>query len=811
MMQYPDCSIEEEIQREQEFYNKGAERALQEFHNAVEQGRVADIPLGRQVILKLHESYKNDIDEFKNTTTTGRNAKIRAILRKVPSDVLALIALRIVVSSMFTTSEAKRLQSPIKLIGTAVESEILARHLKEVKGRYMDKVQAQIKQEHSKSITNIRRKFLTFADDVGVEPPEIPTDVKYRVGRELVKLLGPYGLFDFDTEVQVDKCKKGSFILKPSQLMKDYYSDIVNHLKAHVNFPVMYTKPRDWNSLYDGGYYLPELNARAPMMKLGYLPKESRRWVVSNISEGAAEVAKRAMNKSQGVPYMVNTKVLQIARRALTDPRGILGLPPHGPKPKPEFPFSDSWSSKTATEEELSIFQAWKFEMKAWYTYENTRQGRKLGILSKLNELANIPEGKHWYCPTFIDWRGRMYFRSTLNPQSSDVIKGCIDFAEKKRLGKDGLYWLWFHVANCCGYDKADPDLRVQWAKDHWEEIQLYLNDPLNIDPPETDTAFTLLQAGYAMQEALKLPNPEDYMCSVPVAIDATCSGLQHYSAMLKDDVGGYYTNLIDNGTDEAKHDIYGAVANKALELLPKFTDDVVILDFWKKIGVPRSMAKRPVMTYVYSATMHSCINYVCASMDELGIEVPEGYSYMRISIPIAKAIRKAVQETVPAANAAMDYLKELVKNNDEPLRWVNPAGVPVVNYCDSFSICRLHILSMGITSIAMKKGEGKYDRVKAMSGISPNFIHSLDSTHLMFVINRFNGSILPIHDSFATHPSDIRELRSILLDEFAKLYESRNMLNIFENLNEESKEIQQPPHGALCLNSIRSSRYAFC
>ena len=45
------------------------------------------------------------------------------------------------------------------------------------------------------------------------------------------------------------------------------------------------------------------------------------------------------------------------------------------------------------------------------------------------------------------------------------------------------------------------------------------------------------------------MENPEDYECRVPVALDATCSGLQHYSAMFRDSVGGYYTNLIDDGS----------------------------------------------------------------------------------------------------------------------------------------------------------------------------------------------------------------------------------------------------------------------
>lgn len=515
------------------------------------------------------------------------------------------------------------------------------------------------------------------------------------------------------------------------------------------------------------------------------------------------------MNRAQGVPYVVNQRVLQIARKALSDPHGVLGLPPHGSKPKPEFPFSEDWSKDTATESELNRFSTWKSDMKAWYTYENTRVGRKLGIAQKLHDMAMIPEGQKWYCPAFIDWRGRMYFRSTLNPQSADVIKGCINFYNKKRLGKEGLYWLWFHIANCCGYDKADPGLRVQWAKEHWDEIQNFLNNPFTVEPPEEDTAFTLLQAGFAMQEALQLPNPEDYMCNVPVAIDATCSGLQHYSAMLRDEVGGYYTNLIDEHDTDCKHDIYTAVANKALENLGNYTDDPVILNFWKEHGIPRAMAKHPVMTYVYSATLRTCIEYVYADMQ--GTELPEGYSSMMICTPVGKSIRNAVETTVPASTEAMKYLRNLVKASKEPLRWITPVGVPVVNYADTMYSKDMRVYSMGITHISVASHSGKYDRKRAINGISPNFIHSLDSSHLMRVINKFNGEILPIHDSFATHPCDVSQLRDVLLSELAELYETRDILGIFENLSSTAKEIQRPAHGKLSLDSIRKSRFAFC
>ena len=77
--------------------------------------------------------------------------------------------------------------------------------------------------------------------------------------------------------------------------------------------------------------------------------------------------------------------------------------------------------------------------------------------------------------------------------------------------------------------------------------IRDFINNPLDVDSPEPDTAFTLLQAGLALQDALSMEDATQYICRVPVAMDATCSGLQHLSALTRDTVGATYTNLINN------------------------------------------------------------------------------------------------------------------------------------------------------------------------------------------------------------------------------------------------------------------------
>uniref|UniRef100_UPI002FBEC18E DNA-directed RNA polymerase n=1 Tax=Escherichia coli TaxID=562 RepID=UPI002FBEC18E len=55
------------------------------------------------------------------------------------------------------------------------------------------------------------------------------------------------------------------------------------------------------------------------------------------------------------------------------------------------------------------------------------------------------------------------------------------------------------------------------------------------------------------------------YNCSLPLAFDGSCSGIQHFSAMLRDEVGGLAVNLLPS---ETVQDIYGIVAKKVNEIL---------------------------------------------------------------------------------------------------------------------------------------------------------------------------------------------------------------------------------------------------
>lgn len=799
--------LNKQLEIEKEATNEGVLRGIELTLNAFKQNRASDTGIGRRIVSRAYEETLPLVQELLNSKARGYGGKYRALMRRVRPEILTVITWRVIIQGC-ANPDVVLMQDILRNIGRAVETEAIVDVLTDINPYYVDKMQTQIQSEASTSVHHIQRKFRTGAKDLGIEIDPWSSDEKIGVGNLLVRCAYETGLFHW-----VDRNSgKGQPYkeLQPSEELAKHLVEAVEASTAVIRFPPMLVKPRPWENFFQGGYLSDELSVYAPMMTLRNMPHKYRRWILSELTPARCAEAISAANKAQSVPYRVNKEVLAVVRQAMTNPRGILGLPAHNGTPQPDFPLPDEWKKAEATTEELELFAQWKRGMKDWYTAEHRRNGTKVGLATKLVNLAKYQDYSELYFPTFFDWRGRLYFRSTIHPQSHDAIKGCLEFAEGKRLGAEGLYWLKVHVANCCGYDKMTFDKRVEWVDENLVYIRDFVNDPLFAECPEPSTAFTLLQAGLALVEALDMDNPEDYVCHVPVAMDATCSGLQHFSAMFKDHIGGKFTNLYYEGADQ-KADIYRHVAKIAEPMIKEMTDDPVLLHYWKDKEIPRSMAKRPVMTYVYGSTLQSTLEYVADDLRDSGEERFAEYSWHAIAVPVGKALRKAVELTVPAAAEGMKYLQQLVRVSDKPMRWYSPVGIPVVNWTEKHDVQQLKILSMGVQAVKIRKGKGEYDKQSSVSSISPNFVHSLDSAHLCKTINSFGGSIVPIHDSFGTHPSDVGLMHKVLRETFVEMYQG-DVDQLLVELLETSKELPpRPTNGSLDINKIKGATFMFC
>src|SRR5262249_3123305 len=157
--------------------------------------------------------------------------------------------------------------------------------------------------------------------------------------------------------------------------------------------------------------------------------------------------------------------------------------------------------------------------------------------------------------------RGRCYASSTsLNPQGPDEVRALLEFSEGKALGISGRRWLAIHGANLWGEDKVSLDEREKWAYANQYKIWAAAEDPLTdrwwceADKPWSFLAWCLEWHAAFMTTQFQ---PQFYLSHMPIALDGSCNGLQHLSAMLRDPVGGAAVNLVPSPTPS---DIYAEV-----------------------------------------------------------------------------------------------------------------------------------------------------------------------------------------------------------------------------------------------------------
>lgn len=229
------------------------------------------------------------------------------------------------------------------------------------------------------------------------------------------------------------------------------------------------------------------------------------------------------------------------------------------------------------------------------------------------------------YFPYNMDFRGRAYpVPPHLSNVGSDLCRGLLMFAEPKPLGERGLYWLKVHLANFAGADKMKFDDRADFVDKHMEQVRDSVRDPFAGERwwMSLEVPFQGLATAREIVQAIDSGDPASYKCALPVHMDGSCNGLQHYAALGRDSVGGKAVNLcaIDEPQDVyigVMHEVIRRVSEEAARDITFDTSDLSALKPNQRTElknnraaklvndlIDRSVVKRTVMTSVYGVTM---------------------------------------------------------------------------------------------------------------------------------------------------------------------------------------------------------------
>ena len=587
--------------------------------------------------------------------------------------------------------------------------------------------------------------------------------------------------------------------------------------------------PKPWTSPFNGGYWTQKVRRMS-------IVKSQSKGYLQELCELEMPEVYDAVNVMQHTAWMINSDVLAVAKH-LWDTGSQLGvIPPATDLPLPVRPtFLDDKSKPDAawTEEEKTAFREWKRSATDTYTMNAKLKSLRLQFVKTMMVAESFEIEDEIFFPHQLDFRGRAYaIPMYLNPQGADLARGLLEFANGSSINDDtSRSWLAIHGCNCYGNDKVSLEDRVRWVEDNEQMLLAIAADPYeNKEWVDADKPWQFL--AFCFEWAAFKAHGWGFVSTLPIQMDGSCNGLQNFSAALRDTTGGIAVNLVPA---EMPQDIYQKVADVVLERVKKDACDhendltMHIAQGWLQHGITRKVCKRPVMTLAYGAKVYGFQQQVfedtvAPAKYDKSKPFPWSGTGWKAASYLGKVIWECVGTVVVSAREAMDWFQKaasVASSEGLPVRWTTPDGLVVLQAYPVLDIKRINLTFNGHRHyLTVATGEStKLDKRKQSNGISPNWVHSMDASHMRATLRQGwrEGlrSFSLIHDSYGTHAGNAEALAQILREAFIEMYSDDVLHNFKEELTTQLPVKHEglpnlPPKGTLNLEVVKDSLYFF-
>jgi DNA-directed RNA polymerase len=222
-------------------------------------------------------------------------------------------------------------------------------------------------------------------------------------------------------------------------------------------------------------------------------------------------------------------------------------------------------------------------------------------------------------------------------------------------------------------------------------------------------------------------------------------------------------------------------------------------------------------MTDPYGVTFYGIRRY-CKSEGHLDW-VPKEESAGAV-MELATYIDGALKNTLTKANEGKVWLKDIAdisSNTGKIMEWTTPCGFHVVHQYFEILSRRSVAKLFNMKELHFGSSDGKtIDKTQVNLAISPNYIHSLDASHMwMTTVRCMNAGMEDfsmVHDSFGCYAPMIPMLKQFTKEEFYEMHKTP----LLETLKGEVEKqigitLPTPPEGG-CFNvsSVLEADYIF-
>lgn len=843
-----NSKMDKQMALESEMVALGIKSYWKDVDKAQSKGTESNTSYGRTLMARAIAPVADGIVAFQKENEKKRGRKHIALkyLAHIDPEVAAFIALRVCLDGI---TNRRTLQNVAVRIGSEIEDEVRLNKFANEKKPLFNAVK---KHANKSSHRDYKSRVMTYAmNKYGIEWTPWPKTDKLHLGQKLVELITKKTGY-------IELIKLGSGGRRPSTT---YYltgtakcREFIEKRNARcemLNPELMPTivPPKPWEGAVGGGYYSDQIG---PLN----LVKTSNGAFLEELDNRIDDmpIVVEATNALQDTAFRINKRVYEVMDTVWENDMDFGKFPPREDFDLPPCPFCGNAVVKGENHDcfvDASKDPAKAEDFKNWKRNASKTHERNAKLFSKRLQVAKVLwvadkylDEEEFFYPYQMDFRGREYcVPMFLTPQGPDYAKALLSFAEGKPLTDDeGIKWLAIHGANVYGEDKCSLDARHQWVLDNQESILGVAEAPFeNRFWTQADKPWQFLAFCFEWADFVK--EGKGFVSTLPVHMDGSCNGLQLFSLMLRDEVGGKAVNCLPSDTPQ---DIYQTVADRVIDHLNVLLkegkkvykekkgekvlqwDEKVMARQWLEFGITRKTTKRQVMVVPYSGTQHSCREYTEAYIEDRvadGASNPWGDDTFKASLFLSKFIWDAIGETVIAAREAMDWLQKAARvaaSEGLPVNWTTPAGLPVLQAYPNLKPYRVET-RMGDQRLQISLNEERpgIDKRRQASGISPNFVHSLDAAALHLSIHEAlkEGvtSFAMVHDSYGVCAQDApimaRCLRKVFRDMFkdndvlADLKEDIEAL-VSEDKHDEIPEL--PSHGNMDIDLVLESDFFF-
>lgn len=746
---------------------------------------------------------------------------------------IAILACMKAVSTDTQDERGNRLHHVVRNIGEAINDESVAETLR-FNGKY-SYWRGLSQAESLKKLTNLVKRrqphdsLAKLIGDTGsfsqeYDKLEWPMSVKVRIGAMLLSHLMNIAKVEIS---RVDP-KTGAQLLESQPVFFHTYSHMAGKrvgvvrlnsamMETMTKAPVtpafakylpMVAEPKPWVGFREGGYL--EHPVGVVRLSAGHL--QAKRYAMTAAENGDMSQVFAGLDVLARTQWTINRGVFDVMLEAWNTGEAIAKIPPEIPTADlpPEPPESASTRERQIWLKQVREIENHKAGLRSQRCFQNFQM-----------EVARAFLNETFYFPHNVDFRGRAYpMAPFLNHMGADNARGLLMFAKGKELTSTGLWWLKVHLANVYGYDKASFQERHKFTEDHLPQILDSAENALDGSRwwLDAEDPWQCLAACNELKNALDLPDPSKYISHLAIHQDGTCNGLQHYAALGGDVAGAKQVNLEPG---DGPSDIYTGVAELIKAQISQDSAEGNALARQLDGKITRKVVKQTVMTNVYGVTYIGAKRQVRKQLDAILTSFPETKEVNRdvAASYIAKKIFAALATMFNGAHDIQYWLSDCAgriceslspdqiaaiemetNGNKKPslfskkqlkggpredqaaftssVIWTTPLKMPVVQPYHRRTKRRIET-NLQMITLSNPANTDPVHRAKQMQAFPPNFIHSLDGTHMFLTAlkcHELGLTFAAVHDSFWTHAGDIDTMNRVIRDAFIRMH-SENII----------------------------------